>query len=139
MYYFEISLSCTDKGMQVQGLFGLGGQYFVNGFRNTVNAACDVLQNILEERGVKRCRVGVGDDEEEQASQKVKVDTELNINREHNSGSDHDKVNNCVGSNMGNKSHELDKLNDNISPSEPHIDEQKKLFNEVVWPIWSPG
>ena len=40
---------------------------------------------------------------------------------------------------MGNKSHELDKLNDNISPSEPHIDEQKKLFNEVVWPIWSPG
>ena len=68
MYYFEISLSCTDKGMQVQGLFGLGGQYFANGFRNTVNAACDVLQNILEERGVKRRRVGVGDDEEEQAS-----------------------------------------------------------------------
>ena len=54
---------------------------------------------------------GVGDDEEEQASQKVKLDTELNINREHNSGSDQDKVNNCVGSNMGNKSHELDKLN----------------------------
>ena len=54
--------------MQVQGLFGLGGQYFANGFRNTVNAACDVLQNILEEKGVKRRRVGVGDDEEEQAS-----------------------------------------------------------------------
>ena len=54
--------------MQVQGLLGLGGQYFANGFKNTVNAACDVLQNILEERGVKRCRVGVGDDEEEQAS-----------------------------------------------------------------------
>ena len=32
---------------------------------------------------------------------------------------------------MGNKSHELDKLNDNISPSEPHVEEQKKLFNEV--------
>ena len=64
-------------------------------------------------------------------NKKVKLDTERDI--------DHAKVDNCVGSNVGNKSHELDKLNDNISPSEPHIDEQKKLFNEVVWPIWSPG
>ena len=57
-------------------------QYFANGFRNTVNAACDALQNILGVRGGKRRRVDVGDDEEEYASKKLKLDTELDISSE---------------------------------------------------------
>ena len=106
---------------------------FANGFRNT--AACDLLQNILEERGVKRRRLDIGDDEEDYASKKLKFDTDI-INKEHKK--DQDKLDSCVESKMKGKNHELeegqkrlDKLNDHISPSEPQMDEQKKLLGKL--------
>ena len=59
----------------VQGVFWLGGQYLADGFRRSVDTVCNVLHQVLEITGVKRPRVGVGDDEQER--KKIKLDAEI--------------------------------------------------------------
>ena len=59
----------------VQGVFWLGGQYLADGFRRSVDTVCNVLHQVLEITGVKRPRVGVGDNEEKERK-KIKLGTE---------------------------------------------------------------